>query len=167
MLFRPRHARLVRAVPALCCALSLLGAAPVHAADKVKEGAFGKPKPGSLLLSRSELRECLAQKERVHVLRDETVKLQAQLAQDKEEITRRGDDLKDRLAVLDRASQEAVDKYNLDAVARDKLIDVYEAAVPAFNTKVETLAADRDAFVKNCDNRRYDEKDEQALQRRK
>jgi hypothetical protein len=162
-----RSTRCARATSALCCAVALLVAGAGHAADKPKEGAFGKPKAGSLLLSRAELRECLARKERIRVQSEETLAQQAQLVRDKEEIVRRGAELKDKLAALDRSSQEAVDQYNVEAAGRDKLIDAYEAATPAFNTKVEALTAQREAFVKACDNRRYDEKDELAIQRGK
>ena len=163
----PSRPRIVRAAAALCCAVALFAASTGQAADKTKEGAFGKPRPGSLLLSRNELRECLAQKERIRVQSDETVKQQAQLTRDKDEIVRRGAELKDKLAALDRSSQEAVDQYNVEAAERDKLIDAYEAATPGFNAKVEALTAQREAFVKSCDNRRYDEKDELMIQRGK
>ncbi|HMC16064.1 MAG TPA: hypothetical protein VKI18_10555 [Albitalea sp.] len=163
----PRNMRSAHAIPALCCAVALFAASAGHAADKAKEGAFGKPKPGSLLLSRAELRECLAQKERIRVQSEEMQKQQDQLARDKEEIVRLGAELKDKLAALDRSSQEAVDQYNVEAAARDKLIDAYEAATPGFNAKVDVLTAQRDAFAKACGNRRYDEKDELAIQRGK
>jgi hypothetical protein len=157
----------VRAFSALCCAVALFAASTGQAADKPKEGAFGKPKPGSLLLSRAELRECLAQKDRIRVQSEEMQKQQDKLARDKEEIVRLGAELKDKLAAIDRSSQEAVDQYNVEAAARDKLIDAYEAATPGFNAKVDALTAQREAFVKGCDNRRYDEKDELAIQRGK
>jgi hypothetical protein len=162
-----RPTRLARATSALCCAVAVLAANSVQAADKPKEGAFGKPKPGSLLLSRAELRQCLTQKDRIRAQTEEMQKQQDKLARDKEEIVRLGAELKDKLAALDRSSQEAVDQYNVEAAARDKLIDAYEAATPGFNAKVEALTAQRDAFVKACDNRRYDEKDELAIQRGK
>jgi hypothetical protein len=162
-----RRMRPARAASLLCCAVALVAAGAGQAADKPKEGAFGKPKPGSLLLSRSELRECLAQKERIRVQTDELLKAQGQMGRDKEEIVRRSAELKDKLTSIDRSSQEAVDQYNAEAAERDKLIDAYEKATPGFNAKVDVLDEQRQKFIKSCDNRRYDEKDEQALQRGK
>ena len=163
----PSRSRAASAASALFCAITLFAAGTGQAADKTKEGAFGKPKPGSLLLSRNELRECLAQKERIRVQSDEMVKQQTQFTRNKDEIVRRGAELKDKLAALDRSSQEAVDQYNVEAAERDKLIEAYEAATPGFNARVDALTAQREAFVKSCDNRRYDEKDELAIQRGK
>ena len=163
----PFSMRPARALSALCCAIALFAASTGQAADKPKEGAFGKPRPGSLLLSRAELRECLAQKERIRVQSEDMQKQQTQFNRDKDEIVRLSAELKDKLVAIDRSSQEAVDQYNAEAAARDKLINAYEAATPAFNAKVDALTAQREAFVKGCDNRRYDEKDELAIQRGK
>src|SRR5881394_2219711 len=80
-----RSMRPARALSALC-AIALFAASTGQAADKPKESAFGKPKPGSLLLSRAELRECLAQKERIRAQTEDMQKQQNQLARDKEEI---------------------------------------------------------------------------------
>jgi flagellar motility protein MotE (MotC chaperone) len=167
MHFDSSTARLARVLPALLCAMALSVPTPGRSADKPKVGGFGKPKAGSPLLSRAELRDCLARKERIRVQREETTKLQADLARDKEEITRLEKELQQQSSTLDRTSQAAVDSYNEQALARNKLIDAYEAATPAYNAKVEALTADAGAFAKACENRRYDEDDEIAIQRGK
>ena len=135
----------------------------VQAADKPKESSFGKGKASGPLLTRAQLRDCMARQERVRAQTDETFKLQSVLEQDKAEIAKSGAALKEQFAALDRGNAEAVDAYNAQALARDKLIDDYEARTPPFNAKVESLQLERAAFAKGCENRRFDEVDEIAI----
>ena len=152
---------------ALCCASALLVSvlqAPAHAADPPRQGSFGvKSKAGGPLLSRTELRECMARDERVRTQAAETARLQAQLDQEKAEVTRLGATLKAQMEALDRTSADAVNAYNEQAQAFDKRVDAYNAGTPAFNAKVEALQREREAFAKGCENRRFDEKDEIAI----
>jgi len=55
--------------------------------------------------------------------------------------------------------------YNEQAQARDTQIDDYQARVTTFNARVEARQAERDAFAKNCNNRRYFEEDEIAIKK--
>ena len=148
---------------------TLLASAGVHAADKpaakppAKQASFGKGKPEGPLLSRAQLRECLAQQGRVRTMSESAMKLQTTLEAEKGEISRLGVVLTDKLAALDRTSAEAVQAYNAEAAARDALIDAYNARTPGFNTQVDALQAEREAFTKNCENRNYDEEDEFAI----
>jgi hypothetical protein len=135
-------------------------ALPAHA----QQGSFGvKSKAGGPLLSREQLRECMALDQRVRTLGDETVKAQAELDKEKAEIARIGAGLKEQLAALDRTSADAVAAYNEQAQAFDKRVDAYNAASAPFNAKADTLKSEREAFAKGCENRRYDEKDEIAI----
>ncbi len=138
--------------------------ASAHAADPPKQGSFGvKSKAGGPLLTRAELRECMARDERVRTRADETVNLQAQMDKEKAEVTRTGAALKEQLDALDRTSAEAVNAYNEQAQAFDRRVDAYNAGTPAFNAKVDALQREREAFAKGCENRRFDEKDEIAI----
>lgn len=152
---------------ALCCASALTVLAPpgaAQAADPPRQGSFGvKSKAGGPLLTRAELRECMARDARVRTQTDETVKLQAQMDKEKTEVTQLGATLKAQAEALDRTSAEAVNAYNEQAQAFDKRVDAYNAGTPAFNAKVEALQREREAFVKGCENRRFDEKDEIAI----
>ena len=153
-----------RRSPLLALFVALWLAVPgAQAADKPKESSFGKGKPGGPLLTRPQLRDCMARQERVRAQTDETVKLQAGLEQDKAEIAKNGLALKEQFAALDRGNAEAVDAYNAQAQARDKMIDDYEARAPQFNAKVESLQLERAGFAKTCENRRFDEVDEIAI----
>lgn len=152
-----------RRLSAVALIFALLAVTVAQGADKSKESSFGRGKAGAPLLTRAQLRECMALQERVHAQGEEAARVRAALDSDKAEVGRLGVQLKERLAMLDRANVEAVQAYNEQAQARDKLIDDYEARVAAFNTKAEALHNERDAFAKGCENRRYDEKDEIAI----
>ena len=143
-----------------------LAASSGLAADR-KEKTFGKSKPGSLLMTGPQLKDCLARQDRVHAATEETTKLQAGLTAERAEIDRRGTALKEQLILLDRKSASAVEAYNSDAQERDRLVDAYEAKVPAFNAKVEALKADQAAFAQACEGRRYDEAEEMAIRKGK
>ncbi|MGH8797552.1 MAG: hypothetical protein ACREXI_10880 [Caldimonas sp.] len=147
----------------VACGLAL----PGHAADKPRQSSFGAAKPGGPLLSRTQLRDCLARQDRLRGRPEEMARRQAALDVDRAEIERVGGALKEQAAALDRTSAEAVAAYNAQVQARDKLIDDYQGAVPAFNTEVEALKGEQAAFASACQNRRYDETDELAIRKGK
>lgn len=132
-------------------------------AEPAKAGSFGKGKAGGPLLSRAELRDCMARQDQVRGLGTETVAMQAALDQEKAAIAALGAGLKEKMAALDRTNAEAVDAYNLQALDFDKRVDGYNSRTPAFNAKADALKNERDAFAKACENRRFDEKDEIAI----
>ena len=140
-------------------------AAPSWAADK-KEASFGKGGTGAYL-TRDQLRTCLAHQDRVRLQNDDAAKEQAALTAMKADIMRSGDELKAKLDALDRTNPDAVTAYNDQASARDKQIDDFQARADAFNARVEANKAERDAFGKACDNRRYFEEDEIAIRKEK
>ena len=147
--------------------MAALTAPLIATAQKVKESSFGKSKAGGPLLTRAQLRDCLAQKESLRVQGEQTLALQAEFERDKAEIQRLGSVLKEELAVLDRSNAESVEQYNAKAVARDKSIDDLEARAPAHNLRVQNLNAAREAFARACENRRFDETDEIAIKKEK
>ena len=147
--------------------LTLLAAGGAgHAADKPKkESGFGAGK--GAYLTRDELRVCLGRQANVSQQDGEMLKEQATLTAAKAEIARSGDSLKERLDGLDRTNLDAVTAYNDAAEARDKQIDAYQVRVTEFNTRVDALKVEREAFGKGCDNRRYFEDDEIAIKKGK
>lgn len=135
------------------------------AADKLRIGVFGSGKGAGALLTKAELRECLAIEARVVGSSDAAARERAQLEKEKAELMRQGEVLKAERDALDRSSADAVDAYNARALARDKAIDEFEARSDAFNARVGTLDADRATFKQRCDNRRFDQADEEALRK--
>jgi hypothetical protein len=146
-------------------ALVVVLADPASAATR--EGSFGTGEPSGPVLTREELRVCLDRQTRLGAQRAELVKEQGALVDAKAEVMRNGDSLKARLEALDRSDAAAVTAYNNDVQARDKLVDAYEVRVKAFNTRAEANRAEREAFAKGCDNRRYLEEDEVAIKKGK
>jgi hypothetical protein len=151
---------------AICLLAALLAAAPAWAAEpKPKEAGFGKAKSGDPMLSKAQLRDCLAQQAKVKTQDDEMESKKAALAAEQAELGRLGESLAGQLAALDRTSAEAVSAYNEQAQARDKRIDAHGANVDQYNARAAALNTEREAFAKTCNNRRYLEDDETALKK--
>lgn len=154
---------------AIC--LLALGAAlmpAAHAAtDKLRIGIFGTGKGAGPLMTRAELRECLAIEARVVESSQSAVREREQLEKDKAELIRRGEVLKSEFEALDKTSLEALQAHRDKELARDKAIDEFDARSDAFNTRVGALDADRATFKQRCDNRRFDQADEAALRKGK
>jgi hypothetical protein len=137
----------------------------VAAAEPARAGSFGKGKSNRPLLTRAELRDCLATQERMRQMGDRIVADQAALDKEKAAITRNGAALAERLAALDRTSAEAVNAYNADAQAHDQRISAYNVSTPAFNTQIDAMKEARAKFTGGCENRDFDEKDEIAIRK--
>jgi chromosome segregation ATPase len=131
----------------------------------VKQGSFGTAKASGPLLTRAELRACFEQQERIRDQNEAAAREREQFDREKADLVQRGAALKEQLDTLDRSSQEAVDRYNAQAADRDRRIDAFEARMPALDARVEALRAERAAFAKACENRRYDERDEVAIRK--
>ena len=151
--------------------LFALGAALVpsaHAAsDKLRIGIFGSGKGAGPLMTRSELRECLAIEARVVEGSQGALREREQLEKEKAELIRQGEVLKSEFAALDQNSMEALQAHRNKELARDKAIDEFDARSSAFNTRIGALEADRATFKQRCDNRRFDQADEAAIRKGK
>lgn len=155
---------------AAACLLAL-GAAlasPAHAAnDKLRIGIFGSGKGTGPLLTRAELRECLALEARVVEGTQEAARERDRLEKEKAELIRKGEVLKGEFEALDKTSMEALQAHRDKELARDKAIDEFDARSAAFNARIGALDADRGSFRQRCDNRRFDQADEAALRKGK
>lgn len=145
--------------------VGLVFAVAVAAADKPKESSFGKPRAGSPLLTRAQLRDCLAQQDRLPGATAEATAQQAGLVAAKAEIERAGETAQARLATLDRTDAVAVDAYNAEVQARDRMIERYEDGVRQYNARAVALNAEKAAFAAACGNRRYDEAEEALIRK--
>ena len=146
---------------------ALLIAISSHAADKPKEATFGGGKGSGAFLTKNQLRDCMAQQAKVKQTSADMQAMQDKMNADKADIGKAGETLKADLEALDRTSPEAVNAYNERAVARDKRIDEYQQQVDQFNGRVDAVRAEREAFSKACENRRYFEDDEIAIRKGK
>lgn len=177
--FPLRNCVLVVAASAACA----LSAVPAIAADAVpaagtkapakppakaavvpaREGSLGKGKASGPLLTREQLRQCMAEQDRLKQEATSLVQAQAEFGKTRAEIDRQGAEIAAELATLDRTSQAAVDAYNAKLRDRAKLSEGYQAAAPAFNERVDKLDADKQAFTKDCADRRYLDDDFDAV----
>jgi hypothetical protein len=110
-----------------------------------------------LLLTPEELRDCLAQKERLQKDADAALKTKADIDAEKDEIARIDSQLGAQAATVDRANAEAVAAYNAKVAERDKRADLYRARATAYNKDAESLNASRQAHANACNNRRYED----------
>lgn len=148
---------------ALAAALSTAMAAN----EKLRIGVFGNGKGGGALLTKSELRECLALESRVVGGSDGLAGEREQLEKEKAELIRQGDMLKAEREALDRTSAEAIEAHLAREKARDRAIDDFGVRSDAFNARVAAIDADRASFRQRCDNRRFDQADAEALRKGK
>lgn len=157
-------------IRAAVCFLAL-GAAllpTAHAAgDKLRIGIFGSGKGAGPLMSRAELRECLAIESRVLDGTRSAGQERERLEKEKAELIGQGELLKAEFAALDQNSLEALEAHRSKALARDKAIDEFDVRSSAFNDRVGALDADRATFRQRCDNRRFDQADEAAIRKGK
>jgi len=154
---------LAQRAASLAVALALCGGA--HGADKARSAPPAKS--GDRVLTPAQLRDCLAQKEQLRGQTDSALKAKAELAAEKAEIDRTAAALEAAVATLDRTSADAVAVHNARVDERSALIDAYQAKVGPYNSRAEALQATRESYEKACENRRYDERDLNDLQRKK
>ena len=149
----------------LAATLLTLAAIPMTAAaaDPVKERSLGKGKAGGPLMTRAELRECLATQERTRNQATELNAEQEKLTAEKATLLKRREDLKERVATLDRTSAEAVGAYNADVTSNEDAVNAWLTRSEDFNKRAQAAQATRTDYVNQCENRRYDERDETAI----
>ena len=169
--------------------MALLAVQGVSAAPR--EGTLGNAKAGAPILSKEQLRTCVAQ-QKDHAMRNlELSKRREALTAERAELDRTGvamqeeraalergaATLKSDLGALDQTKKDAVDVFNersavqakwvtdfsARAAARDKQVDSYEPRLAEFNVAVESLKTERAAWGQTCDGRRYLEDDYNAI----
>jgi len=139
---------------------------PAHAADKPSATPAAKSNPDAIL-TQAQLRECMAQKDRLRAESDAAVKSKAAIDALKAEIASSGSALADEAASLDRSKADVVAAYNAKVEARNAQVDSFKAKADAYNKDVEGMQATQEAYAKSCENRRYDDRDLSDLQKKK
>ena len=151
------------AVGALALALATSGAL----AQKTAEKSLGSGKSTGRVLTRDELRACMAQQADQRIKRESIVQGSQELDKEEAGIKAETDAINAARQTLDRTSQEAIDGFNKRLLANEERIDAY-------NKRRAQLAADGNAWqgvqnewTANCGDRRYREDDEIAIKRGK
>ena len=158
-----RFRGLCRAASAAFVVTALLAPA-AHSADKK---AAAPPAPKTPLLTQDQLRDCLAQKDKVAKETEAAVKSRADVDAQKAEIDSSGKALENEATTLDRTSEGAVAAYNAKVVERNAKVDAYRARAEAYNVEADRVLATKDAYEKACANRRYDDRDLSDVQKKK
>jgi len=158
-----RFARLSRIGLAGVVLLTLL--APVAQGADKKPAA--PPPAKSAVLTPEQLRDCVAQKDKLARDTDAALKTKAEVAAQKAEIDSAGKALEEEATTLDRTSEDAVNAYNAKVLARNDKVEAYRAKAEAYNVAADGVIAGKDAYDKACVNRRYDERDLSDLQKKK
>jgi hypothetical protein len=138
-------------------------------------------KPTGKLLTRDQLRQCLASQTALKQQDDEAAKAQAVLDADKAAIARLDAEQTQQAAAL-QAERANVDLKDEAAVAafnaklaqraesetrRNQLVADYNAKLAPFNAQVKAVNQTRDVWQAGCADRSYDEADYFAIQRGK
>lgn len=161
-----------------------LGSVPAQAAEPAASTpATSKPAPKSTsksspkkpateappadMLTRDQLRACMAQDTRNKAQRQDLADQRAALDKDQADIQGEGQALKQALETLDRTSEPAVLAYKARAEANDQRIDAYNARLQPFRAAGAALREEELAYIRNCSGRPFEERDELAIKRGK
>jgi len=147
--------------------LAALFAPVAHGAEKKAATPPPPATPKTPLLTPEQLRDCLAQKDKLARDTEAAVKSRNEVDAEKAEIDSSGKALQDEAATLDRTSEGAVAAYNAKVLDRNAKVDAYRAKAEAYNVEADRVLATKDAYEKACANRRYDDRDLSDLQKKK
>ena len=133
-----------------------VGAAP-------REGSLGKGTSTLPTLTREELRQCLAEQDRIKKEGAELAQAQANMDKERADIERLGTELQADKAKVDTTDEAAVAAYNDRARQRTQRVEEFKAGAVRFNERVDKLVVDRQSYAAKCADRRFFEDDYEAI----
>jgi hypothetical protein len=148
-----------------CCAVAALAQPAVSPGDGTN--ALGSGKSRGKLLTRDELRACMATQARHKSERAALTQREKALDKDKAEILAEGEAIAAARDALDRTSEDAIKAFNERVLARDARIDDYNKRNAALVADATAWQAASDQWKTQCGDRRYREDDEIAIKRGK
>lgn len=140
---------------------------PAYAADPpakkapAKQQGKSKPKP----MSRDQLRACMDEQDRLLAMRENVLKEQTSLDQQRAEVARMDAELERRRAALDPADAVAKQALGDEEARRNEVGEAYNARLPALKEQGSALDKERQSWVARCADKDFDEIDELAIQR--
>jgi aspartate oxidase len=132
---------------------------PAKSTEPRREGSMGKGTSPLPILTKEQLRQCMAEQERIRKENAELAQAQEQMDKDRAEIERLGKEIETEKPKVDTSDESAVNAFNERVRQRIKMVEDFKAAVPAFNQRVDKLGVDRQAFATGCADRRFFEDD--------
>lgn len=115
------------------------------------------------VLTRDQLRQCVAEQNTINTLESEMDRLRASLTQSEASINRLEAQISEQQPLIDRYSQESVDSFNALIDQHKRLVDAHNAKLPVTNISVEKVNSAVDRFNAKCADRVYYENDMQAV----
>ena len=157
--------RLPRLLAGGCVIAALL--VPAYAADapakkktptQIKKS---KPKP----MTRDQLRSCMDQQDRLMVMRENVLKEQTALDQQRAEVKSMDAELERKRAALDPSDEVGKQTLLDEEARRNQIGDTYNARLPALREQGAALDKERQSWVERCADKAFDERDEIAIKR--
>lgn len=134
---------------------------------KKGEASLGSGTAAGKLLTRDELRECIARRDTLRTTRTSVEGRNDGLKRELETLTAASTQLKTDRETLDTSSAEAVAAYNARAEARNAGIDAWDKRSADLRKEADALNTEQALWDLECGNRRYREDDEIALKKGK
>ncbi len=150
---------------AVCGASAAMAQATVSPGDGTS--ALGSGKRGGKLLTREELRACMATQAKLKRDREALGQREKPLDREKAEIVAEGESIKAARETLDRTSEEAIQAFNQRVLDNDARVDDYNKRNAALKADATAWQAASDQWKTQCGDRRYREDDEIAIKRDK
>ena len=140
---------------------------PAHAADPppkktpAQQPGKGKVKP----MTRDQLRSCMDQQDRLMVMRENVLKEQTSLDQQRAEVKSMDAELERKRAALDPADAAGKQALQDEEARRNQIGETYNSRLPGLKEQGAALDKERQNWVERCADKAFDERDEIAIKR--
>jgi hypothetical protein len=157
----------LRALLTSACVVAASFVLPAYAADPVakktspQQSGKVKPKP----MSRDQLRSCMDQQDRLTLMRENVLKEQTSLDQQRAEVKAIDAELERKRAVLDPADAVAKQALQDEETRRNQIGETYNARLPVLKEQGAALDKERQNWVERCADKDFDMRDEVAIKR--
>lgn len=162
----PSARRFGLAATALALALiarPALAADPPQTAPARKAQPKSAPKAKPKVMTRDELRVCLAEQDRLQQITAGMKTEQAELERQKADVQSIDAELKSKVGTVDPNDTETLAALKEKGVRRDAMADEYNARLAALREQSTAFDSGRKTWAERCGDRDYDERDEAAI----
>ncbi len=115
------------------------------------------------VLTRDQLRQCVAQQEAINKEGDEVDLLQSRLNQSEADLNALEESIKRQEAMVDRYSQQSVDNFNMLIERHRRQVERHNANLGYANARVDKVNRAVERFNAECGDRAYYDSDMRAV----